>query len=368
MTEITTSLAELNASVKEFTTEQKARISHVEKALSKTSDRLNQVEVALRRPQMVEAKPDDFEGFGHFVRKGIDDISAKAMISTNDTNGGYLIPPSAVQLINQNLQSRSIIRHLASVTTITNDTMDLLIEKTEPDVGWVAETDGRDETATPDLAKVSIPVHEIYAKPKASQRMLDDAAVNIESWLTSRIADKMARTENQAFLYGDGISKPKGILSYPAVEPGKGEWGKIESLTVDLEEAGAADRLIDIFYAMKSEYLEGACWIMPRRVAALVRKLKDGQGSYVWQASLSADQPNLLMGHPVYLCDDMDPAQEKIIFANIAKSYQVVDRSDMNVLRDPFSAKPYVEFYATKRVGGDVINFDAIKIVNLAKE
>lgn len=107
---------------------------------------------------------------------------------------------------------------------------------------------------------------------------------------------------------------------------------------------------------------------MPRRVAALVRKLKDGQGSYVWQASLSADQPNLLMGHPVYLCDDMDPAQEKIIFANIAKSYQVVDRSDMNVLRDPFSAKPYVEFYATKRVGGDVINFDAIKIVNLAKE
>lgn len=213
-----------------------------------------------------------------------------------------------------------------------------------------------------------IQLHEVYAKPKVSQRMLDDAAINVESWLAGRIADKMAKTENQAFLYGDGVSKPKGILNYPTVELGSGEWGKIESLTVNLGELKTADHLIDIFYAMRSEYLEGAYWIMPRRVAALIRKLKGEQGAYVWQPSLLADQPNLLMGYPVYLCDDMNPEQEKIIFANIAKSYQIVDRSDMNVLRDPFSAKPYVEFYATKRVGGDVINFDAIKIMNLTKE
>ena len=367
MTEITSTLAELNASVKDFTTEQQNKIAQVEDTLCKTAERLNQVEVALKRPQMVMTKSESFDGFGQFIRKGIDDISAKAMISSNDSNGGYLIPSSAVQLINQHLQSRSTIRRLASVTTITNDAMDILIEKTEPDVGWVAETDARDDTSTPELVKLSISAHEVYAKPKVSQRMLDDAAVNVESWLAERIADKIAKTENQAFLYGDGTTKPKGILSYPTTDIGKGEWGKIETLAITADKDITADDLIDVFYSMKSEYLEGACWIMSRRAAAMVRKIKDGNDMYVWQASLAADQPNLLMGYAVYLCDDIEPLKEKIIFANVAKAYQIVDRANMNVLRDPFSAKPYVEFYATKRVGGDVINFDAIKIVDITK-
>jgi HK97 family phage major capsid protein len=365
MTEITTSLAELSTSVKEYATEQQTKMGQVEDLLSKTSHRLDQVEVALKRPQMMESKARNFEGFGRFIRKGIDDISAKAMISSNDANGGYLVPASAVHLINQHLEARSPIRRLASVATITNDTFDLLIEKTEPDVGWVAEDGERPETSTSELAKISIPVHEIYAKPKVSQRMLDDAAINVESWLADRIADKIATTENKAFLYGDGEGKPKGILSYPISPFGKGEWGKIEAVTVNLNQERAVEVLIDTFYAMKSEYLEGACWIMPRQIAAQVRKLKDAVGHYVWQPSLAAEQPNLLMGYPVYLCHDMEPGKEKIIFANLAKAYQIVDRSPMNILRDPFSAKPYVEFYTTKRVGGDVINFDAIKIIDL---
>lgn len=368
MTEIMTSLDELNVSIKDFALEQTKKLGQVEETLSKTAARLDQVEIALKRPPVIEAKPLEYEGFGRFVRKGIDDISIKSMISADDAKGGYLIPHSAVQLINQQLQSRSIIRRLASVATITNDSLDLLVEKTEPDVGWVAETDRRDETSAPELIKVSIPAHEIFAKPRVSQRMLDDAAINIESWLAERIADKMAKIENQAFLYGDGSAKPKGILAYPAVALGKGEWGKIESISLALNKENAADVLIDLFYAMKSEYLEGACWIMSRAVAAKIRKLKDGQGSYLWQPALAADQPNLLLGYPVYLCDDMKPEEEKLIFANIHKAYQVVDRSNINVLRDPFSAKPYVEFYTTKRVGGDVINFDAVKIANLTEE
>lgn len=361
MSEITTTLAELNASVKDFTADHDQKMSKVEENLTKATQRLNQMEVALRRPQMVESTPDNNEGFSRFVRKGIDDISAKAMISSNDASGGYLIPSSAVNLINQQLTSRSTIRRLSSIATITNDTMDLLVERSEPDVGWVAETANRDETSTPELVKISISAHEIYARPRVSQRMLDDSAVNIESWLADRIADKMAKTENQAFLYGDGQGKPQGILTYPTVDIGKGEWGKIESVTMD----NNADKLIEAFYAMKSEHLEGACWIMSRKSAAKIRTLKDENGTYIWQAAITADQPNLLLGYPVHLCDDLPAVQDKIIFANMAKAYQVVDRSQMSVLRDPYSAKPYVEFYATKRVGGDVINFDAIKIVSI---
>lgn len=368
MTEISTTLDELHTCVKDFTIAQEGKITRIEETIGKTSDRLSQVEVALKRPYLIESKADKAEGFGRFLRKGIDEVSAKAMISSNDATGGYLIPSSAVNLINQHLQSRSTIRRLATIATINNDVMDLLVEKTEPDVGWVAEADKRDDTATPELVKISIPVHEVYAKPKVSQRMLDDSAINIESWLSERIADKMAKTENQAFLYGDGGVKPKGILSYPTVEIGKGEWGKLESVTIDLSKTKNADQLIEAFYAMRSDYLEGACWVMSRKSAAAIRMIKDGNGSYMWQAAIAADQPNLLMGYPVYLCDDINPEHEKVIFANIAKAYQVVDRSQMNVLRDPYSAKPYVEFYATKRVGGDVINFDAIKVVNLTKE
>ncbi len=362
MSEITTTLAELNASVKDFATDQEQKMAKVEENLTKATERLNQVEVALRRPQAVESKAEATDGFGRFIRKGIDDISAKAMISSNDAAGGYLIPSSAVNLINQHLNSRSTIRRLSSVATITNDSMDMLVEKTEPDVGWVAETGDRDETSTPELVKISIPVHEVYARPRVSQRMLDDSAVNIESWLADRIADKMAKTENQAFLFGDGQGKPKGILTYPTVEIGQGEWGKIES--VEMAAKDSADKIIDTFYAMKSEYLEGACWIMSRKSAAKIRSMKDKNGAYIWQASISADQPNLLLGYPVHLCDDLPADKDKIIFANMAKAYQVVDRSQMHVLRDPYSAKPYVEFYATKRVGGDVINFDAVKVIS----
>ncbi len=366
MSEITTTLAELNASVKDFTTDHEQKMAKVEENLTKTTERLNQVEVALRRPQVVATTVESTDGFGRFVRKGIDDVSAKAMILSNDAAGGYLVPDSAVTLINQHLNARSTIRRLSSVATITNDSMDMLIEKTEPDVGWVSETENRDETSTPDLAKISIPVHEIYARPRVSQRMLDDSAVNIESWLADRIADKMAKTENQAFLFGSGDGKPKGILTYPTVDLGKGEWGKIESIS--MVEKDGADKIIEAFYAMKSDYLDGACWVMSRKSASKIRTMKDKSGAYLWQASISADQPNLLLGYPVHLCDDLPADQDKIIFANMSKSYQVVDRSQMNVLRDPYSAKPYVEFYATKRVGGDVINFDAIKIISFKGE
>lgn len=333
----------------------------------KSAQRMDRLETALRRPGLpAETTSSVYEskGFTHFIRKGVDDLSIKAMISSTDKEGGYLIPESSLHLISQHLQLHSPLRQLARTAQVSNNSFDLLLDKVEAVTGWVGETDERPETKVSDLVKLSIPVHEIYAKPRVSQRLLDDAAINIESWLAERIAEKMARMENQAFLYGDGAAKPKGILTYPKVPVGAGEWGKFEAIETKLNGKEAADELIDAFYSLKADYLAGSCWLMSPKMAAQIRKLQEKSGSYLWQNSFSSATPNTLLGYPVHLCDELD--QEKmssILFGNFKAAYQIVDRTSMSVLRDPYSAKPYVEFYATKRVGGDVVNFDALKII-----
>lgn len=338
----------------------------------KSAQRMDRLETALRRPGIPSDMKDttlESKGFTHFIRKGVDDLSLKAMISSTDKEGGYLIPESSLHLIHQHLQMHSPMRQLASTATVSNNSFDLLLDKVEAMTGWVGETEDRPETKVSDLVKVSIPVHEIYAKPRVSQRLLDDSAINIESWLAERIAQKMARMENQAFLFGDGQAKPKGILTYPVAEVGAGEWGKFEAIKTKLNAKDSADQLIDAFYTLKADYLPGSCWLMSPKMAAHIRKLQEKSGAYLWQNSFSSATPNTLLGYPVHLCDELDQAEASpILFGNFKAAYQIVDRSSMSVLRDPYSAKPYVEFYATKRVGGDVVNFDALKIITPAKD
>ena len=338
----------------------------------KSAQRMDRLETALRRPGVpVDNASSGFDskGFTHFIRKGVDDLSLKAMISSTDKEGGYLIPESSLHLIQQHLNLHSPLRQLASSASVSNNSFDILLDKVEAVTGWVGEIEDRPETKVGDLVKVSIPVHEIYAKPRVSQRLLDDAAINIESWLAQRIAEKMARMENQAFLFGDGAAKPKGILTYPMVEVGAGEWGKFEAIKTKLDAEEGADQLIDAFYSLKADYLAGSCWLMSPKMAAKIRKLQEKSGAYLWQNSFSAATPNTLLGYPVHLCDELDQAEgSQIIFGNFKAAYQIVDRTSMSVLRDPYSAKPYVEFYATKRVGGDVVNFEALKIIIAAKD
>jgi HK97 family phage major capsid protein/HK97 family phage prohead protease len=344
----------------------------METILQKSSDRLDRLEVALRRPGVMlsETKGDDLEtqGFNRFIRKGMDDLSVKALISSSDKEGGYLIPESSLHLIHQHLKILSPIRKLANGTTISNNSFDILLDKVQTAAGWVGETDDRPETKVGDLVKVSIPVHEIYAKPRVSQRLLDDAAINVDAWLAERIAEQMARLENNAFLFGDGVAKPKGILDYPMIE-GSGEWGKFECFKANLTGKNTADQLIDAFYSLKADYLPGSCWLMSPKIAAHIRKIQEKSGTYLWQDTFSTETPNTLLGYPVHLCDELDQAKVgTLLFGNIRAAYQIVDRSQMSLLRDPYSAKPYVEFYATKRVGGDVLNFDALKIITLVKD
>lgn len=334
----------------------------------KSSKRFDLLETALRRPGISLSGEDSRNqngGFSHFLRKGIDDYSQKAMISSSDKEGGYLIPESSIHLINQHLKEHSPLRQFANTVTVGTASYDLLLDRVEAVSGWVGETDDRPETKVSDLVKISIPVHEIYAKPRVSQRLLDDASINIESWLSEKIAQKMVHMENQAFLYGDGQGKPKGILTYPQVATGKGEWGKFESFQINAQGKEAANDLIDAFYSLKADYLAGSCWMMSPKTAASIRKLQEKSGAYLWQNSFSSMTPSTLLGYPVYLCDELDSDKgNMVLFGNLRETYQIVDRQQMSVLRDPYSAKPYVEFYATKRVGGDVINFDALKVIS----
>lgn len=358
----------------EFKERHLKKLETVTTKVSEAEERLHKLELMLRRPVMAAttaaAAPDST--FEKFIRKGLDDYQTKALHSGVET-GGFMIPHAAVELLCQRLALMSPLRALASVTTITSDALELLLDKQDPNVGWVSETDDRPETAAPELAKIRIPVHQIYAKPRVSQKLLDDSSIAIESWLAEKVADKMARVESFAFFHGDGAGKPRGMLTHDLTALGKPKWGHIEAINTGVDNIIAKPEiLIDTYYSLKSDYLPRASWLMPRVVAAQIRKMKDeATGAYLWQQSLAENTPDTLLGHPVYLSDDLlhpeGKAPASILFGDFKAGYQIVDRAQVHVLRDPYSAKPYVEFYTTKRVGGDVVNFEALRLIKLCE-
>ena len=356
------------------------KVKRLNDAIDQAQTRLNRLETAAKRPQFAQIHEQDTgekAAFFSYVRKGMEGREQKSLTSVNDASGGYLIPPTMLEKIHATMVVTSPMRSISRITSISTDALELLHEKGTADVGWVAETDERPETGTPELQKIRIPVHQIYAKPRASQKLLDDATVDIESWLAQKIAEKMTLSENAAFITGDGNGKPRGFLTYEMVDVGKGEWGKFEVIMSEPKENLKdtlidGDALIEAFHTLKAHYLNGATWIMARSALAAIRKLKGENHQYLWQPSMIEGTPATLLGAPVVIADDMPALEAKkpvvaVAFGNFREAYQIVDRAGLHVLRDPFSAKPYVEFYATKRVGGDVINFDAVKFIHCAK-
>lgn len=351
------------------------KVNRLNQALDQASDRLGRIEVATGRPALAYEKSTfNRSAFSEYVCKGIEtELEKKALSSVEEASGGYLIPREMEDQIQNLAKSHSPMRTISQVTSISSDALELLIEKGEASAGWVAETADRPETDTPELMKVKISVHQMYAKPRASQKLLDDSQVNIESWLAEKIADKMISLENAAFINGDGKGQPKGFLSYPSTEVGKGEWGKFEAVKSTIDGGiDEPDVLMDMYYTLKAKYLPGAVWLMPRSTLAVLRKIKGKNGVYMWQPALIAGTPDTLMGHPLYIADDLPAlklgkASVSLAFGDFRAAYQIVDRSNIHILRDPYSAKPYVEFYSTKRVGGDVVNFEAIKLVSFSK-
>jgi HK97 family phage major capsid protein len=311
--------------------------------------------------------------FDKFLRKGEEVMGVeerKALSVGTDPDGGYVVNPDLSGRIVMKVFESSPMRAYASIQVISSDALEGLFDLDEAASGWVGETDSRGETNTPQLGKWRIPVHELYAKPKATQKLLDDASINMEAWLASKVAEKFARDEANAFVVGNGSNKPRGFLTYAS---GTTLPGTIEQFPTSASGALASapdggDALINALYGLKQQYRANATWFMNRATTKLVRKAKDSDGAYLWSPGIQAGQPATLLGYPVAAFEDMpDPASNSLSIAvgDMREAYQIVDRLGIRTLRDPYSAKPYVEFYTTKRVGGDVVNFEAIKLIKL---
>jgi HK97 family phage major capsid protein len=249
----------------------------------------------------------------------------------------------------------------------------VLIDRSDVGTGWVTETGSVTETATPLIERISIRLHQLAAMPKASQRLLDDSAFDVEGWLAEKIASRFIRSESAAFVNGDGVDKPKGFLLPAKVPNATWTWGNLgyvaSGAAADFPTTNAVDCIVNLVYALAAPYRANATFVMNSRTAGAVRKMKDADGRFMWADGLAVAEPPRLMGYPVLVCEDMPDIAANahaIAFGDFAAGYTIAERTDLRILRDPFSAKPHVLFYATKRVGGDISDYAAIKLLRFA--
>jgi HK97 family phage major capsid protein len=348
----------LNETITKLNKELDAQKSHIEK-----------LNAAVNRPaegkEGQEKASDEYsKAFVSYLRKGIEP-ELKALSVNSDPDGGYLVSPTVSQRIITIVYESSPVRQLATVETISTDSLDLLEDRDQMASGWTLEVAPRGETNTAQLGKKTIPVHELFAQPKATQKVIDDAAINIEQWIAGKVAERFARDEATAFVAGDGQARPRGFLTYAAGT----SWGQIQQVASGTNGTFDGDDILALFYALKEPYMSRATWMMNRAVVGAARTLKETTtGQYLWQPGLAAGQPDTLVGRPVVMANDMPVAATdslSIAVGDFQSAYTIVDRLGIRTLRDPFTEKPFVKFYTTKRVGGDVTNFEAIKLMKL---
>ena len=373
---------EVKQAVTGFVSEFKGFQAEIETKLQQTEERLTMLDRKSQiaaRPQLagaVDADAPHQKAFGSYLRTGDDDglrgleFESKSLSTVVNSDGGYLVDPVTADVIKSALYANTSLRAISSIVNVEATSYDVLVDHTELGAGWATETGTTTETGTPSIDRISIPLHELSALPKASQRLLDDSAFDIEGWLATRIADKFARAEAAAFISGDGSDKPTGILTHPAVDNDTWTWGNLGYVATGVDGGiGTGDAIIDLVYALGAQYRANGTFVMNSKTAGAVRKLKDGDGRFLWSDGLAAGEPARLMGYPVLIAEDMPDiaaGSYSIAFGDFAAGYTVAERPDLRVLRDPFSAKPHVLFYATKRVGGDVSDFAAIKLMKFA--
>ena len=300
-------------------------------------------------------------------------LELKAGLSSGPSSGGYVVPPETERAIERRLMAGSPMREIATVRTVGSGVFRKPVSTAGVEAGWVAETAARPETDPATLALLEFPSADLYACPAATQSLLDDALIDLDEWLAAEVEDAFSAQETEAFVNGDGTNKPRGFLDYDLVEDGDQEWGEIGYVASGA--AGAfpvsnpTDRLIDLIYAPRALYRPNARFVMNRRTVGTVRKFKDGDGNYIWQPAQRPGDTASLLGYPVTEIEtmpDIGADAAAIAFGDFQRGYLIVDRAGVRVLRDPYSAKPYVLFYTTKRVGGGVQNFDALKVMKFS--
>ncbi len=379
------SVSEVKGAFHDFMNNFNAFQSDVKSKIDNQEERINMLDrksQTLSRPVLATAVDQGAphqKAFNAYIRTGDDDglrgldVELKGLSTAVNSDGGFLVDPKTSETVQSSLKGASSLRAIANVVTVDASSYDVLVDHTDVGAGWSSEGDTLGESDTPKVDRISIPLHELSALPKASQRLLDDSAFDIEGWLAARIVDKFARSEGAAFVSGDGVNKPKGFVTYNSAPTGQEAWGELGHVTTgamgDFNPSNPADALVELVYALGARYRANATFVMNSKTAGSVRKLKDTDGRFLWSDSLAAGEPARLLGYPVLISEDMpdiDDWAPAIAFGDFASGYTIAERPDLRVLRDPFSAKPNVLFYATKRVGGDVTDFAAIKLLKFA--
>lgn len=363
-----------------------AKVDKANEDISKLSAEREAMAAEIKAMQTQMARPPSVEGEKHLTdaeklqksafrklltkgEKYLTDAEQKALSDDSQPDGGYLVRPEISARIVQKIYETSPMRQLADIQTIGTDALEMPADLDQAGAGWVAERGARTTTTTPQLKWIRITAQEVYAMPSATQRQLDDAMWDVESWLAMKVADRIARLENTAFVVGTGVGQPRGFMTYgnDTSQPNDANvpFGVIQQVNSGSNTGVTADGLTTLFYTLKEAYQANATWVMQRLTVLAVRKLKDGFGRYLWEPSLTAGNPDLLFGRPiVQFADCAAIAQNALPIAvgDFKQAYQIVDRAGVRVLRDPFTSKPSVLFYTTKRTGGDVVNFEALKI------
>ena len=355
------------------------KVDRISKAMDEQKRSIDQMFLKKSRPQLGrEASPlADIEhkrAFDSYMRRGdeklLAQLEAKALSAGIQADGGYVVPTELEAEIGKRLSQLSPIRAIASVRQMSASVLRKPFALTGFASGWTAETGARTQTTTPTLTELQFPAMELYAMPAATQTLLDDAAVDIDSWIAQEVEVAFAEQEGTAFVIGDAVNKPRGFLNYPTIAEASWTWGNLGYIATGVSGAlpasNPSDVLVDTVFALKAGYRQNASWVMNRKTQGAIRKLKDVNGEYLWQPSAVAGGKSTLMGFNVVEAEDMPNIGANSLsaaFGDFSRGYLVVDRVGVRVLRDPYSAKPYVLFYTTKRVGGGVQDFDAIKLL-----
>ncbi|MDO5641891.1 MAG: phage major capsid protein [Paracoccus sp. (in: a-proteobacteria)] len=377
-TEATPAPGALKGALLGFVEELRNYRQDIQKKLDAQDERMSMFErktaTRARSPLSAAAAPEapHQKAFNAYLRHGDDSalrglaIEGKGL--TVGEHNGFLAATQVAATVQDALSSRVSLRTLANVVTVESATYEVLVDADDLATGWATESTATTETGPARIQRVGIRLHELAAMPKASQRLLDDAAFDVETWLAERIAAKFARAETHAFLRGTGTDQPRGILHYGVDTTGAGTITTVGEISTGVsggfDPATASAKLIDLVYALSAEHRANAAFVMTSKTAAAVRKLKDNDGRFLWADSLAAGEPARLLGYPVLMAEDMPeigPNSRSILFGDFKAAYTIVERPELRVLRDPFSAKPHVLFYATKRVGGGLVDGRAVK-------
>lgn len=355
---------------------EEEELAQLKAEMAQLKARVDAQALAQARPALSGAKAQASPFVEAYLRKGLESgVELKAVTGVTDAAGGYAVPEEIDSEIGRLLTAISPIRSIANVVKVGSAGYRKLVTAGGTPSGWVSETAARPETATPSFIELAPPFGELYANPAASQAMLDDSAFDVEAWLASEIATEFARAEGSAFVSGNGVNRPKGFLASPAaiqvdsIRP----FGTLQYIATGVAGGFPAvapqDKLIDLVQTLRPPYRQGAVFVMNSATSARIRKFKTDDGAFLWQPGLVAGQPDTLLGYPVVEAEDMpDVAVDSfsVAFGNFRIGYLIAERTETQILRDPFTNKPFVHFYATKRVGGQVANSEAIKLLKFA--